>query len=95
MESNADVLALTETWLSDQDKDQFFIFGLTFPEYDFVNKTRPSSTGYGGVGRLSKSGLKMSPWPTVVYTSFELHQARFHVGSRNLDISVLYRPPPS
>lgn len=95
MEFNSDVLALSQNWLSDQEKDQFFITGLTISGYDFVNIPRPDSTGYGGVGFLSIVGLNMSVHSNYKYSSFESLVAKFHVGSRNLYISLSYRPPPS
>ena len=47
-----DMLSLTETWLTTNDKDDFHVNGLSLAGYELNH-------GYGGVGVLQKASIKI------------------------------------
>ena len=57
-ENNIDILALTETWLQPDNKDDHFIGELTATGYSFYHS--PRQTKGGGVGILIKDGFHIS-----------------------------------
>ena len=96
LEHDIDLMAITETWLSD---DSYIVIGeLTPPGYSFINVPRLSNNSntthnYGGVGLLYKTPLGMFRHPFNRMTTFE--HAHFTNKGREINIVVIYRPPPS
>ena len=57
---NIDILSLTETWITNNDKDDFYVKGLTFPGYEYSHIPRRGNCGNGGVRVLHKSSIKVT-----------------------------------
>ena len=92
-EHDIDILTLTETWLTFQDKDDLHVKGLTLPGYEFLHVPRKGNGGYGGVGILHKANIKIINKEVYEANSFENLQIKFNTGSRCLDLVTMYRPP--
>ena len=92
---NIDILSLTETWITNKEKDDFYVKGLTFPGYEFSHIPRRGNCGYGGVGVLHKASIKVTSSEKYKSDSFENMLIQFNTGSRCLNLVTLYRPPPN
>ena len=92
---NIDILSLTETWINNKEKDDFYMKGLTFPGYEFSHIPRQGNCGYGGVGVLHKASIKVICSEKYKSDSFENMLIQFNTGSRCLNLVTLYRPPPN
>ena len=92
---NIDILSLTETWITNKEKDDFYVKGLTFPGYEFSHIPRRGNRGYGGVGVLHKASIKVTCSEKYKSDSFENMLIQFNTGSRCLNLVTLYRPPPN
>ena len=92
IEYDIDILALSEHWLSDHEKDDFYRSSLKLPGYDLWAASREN--GYGGVGFLYKKSLNTKIVKNE-YRSFESGTLRVDIATRSIDITVVYRPPPS
>ena len=57
---NIDILSLTETWITNKEKADFYVKGLTFPGYEFSHILRRGNRGYGGVVLLHKASIKVT-----------------------------------
>ncbi|XP_030851782.1 uncharacterized protein LOC115928576 [Strongylocentrotus purpuratus] len=89
LDNDFDILALTETWLKDDDD---VYLGNCIPEgYTFNHKDRQGKGG-GGVGLLFKSSLSVKSEAVQHFMSFEAYQARVSCQSRSLILLVIYRP---
>src|SRR6218665_2369408 len=85
------VIAITETWTTDVDKDVVF-----FPGYKTLLKSRPLWSGYGGVGLF----LNEAVIPNFVIKSFPVEDALMDtlfiqtiVDGKTIIIGVIYKPP--
>jgi hypothetical protein len=87
-------MAITETWLKPGDQDKITIGDLTPKGYKLKHIPRPSGRG-GGVAILHKEGIRLSLQTKQDYASFEYMEAVLTPGSTNINIIVIYRPPPS
>ena len=90
-EYNVDLFGITETWLNSEGDDAL-ICDLTPAGYSFIHAPRKGKGG--GIGLIYKSQFKL----TVIngdasYLSFE--HLNVHVDEIDLNLVVLYRPPPS
>ena len=66
-----DVLILTETWLTTDDKDQFFIRALIIKGYKFYSFPRGNNTGHGGVDIVIRSSSQhLNVTPHTLRTAF-------------------------
>ena len=90
-----DVLAMTETWLTSAAKDELFIKGLKIGGYDLFSVPRKGNGGYGGVAILYKKNLSVLSKTSCKFSSFEHCEVTFNTGSKQLNVNVVYRPPPS
>ena len=91
VDSDVDVLALTETWLRPGNVDDIKIGTLRPIGYRFLHVPRPHGRG-GGVGISFKETLNVNTSLTDIFDTFELMDVRL----RNLQtvrILVIYRPP--
>ena len=79
---NIDILSLTETWITNKEKDDFYMKGLTFPGYEFSHITRRGNRGYGGVGVLHKASIKVTSSEKYKSDSFENMLIQFNTGAR-------------
>ena len=94
VETDVDVMALTETWLTPDSEFDFAIRDTTPSQYAFLHNPRINRSG-GGVGLLYKSSLKVERQnQTETFKSFEY----FEVILSNVTVTriiIVYRPPQS
>ena len=90
-EKSLDILALTETWLSNNDSSK--IAELVPDTHIFYHVPREGRGG--GVGLcLSKRFTHVKMIKSLNYTSFEYIHINFSLTNKLYKIIVLYRPPP-
>ena len=91
VDNNIDSLALTETWLQPDNKDDHIIGELT--GYSFYHS--PRQTRGGGVAILMKDGfdISRSTISTHQFQTFEFMDMQ--ILSRSVCIAIIYRPPLS
>jgi exonuclease III len=93
---DSDVIALTETWLG-TDVDDHIMTDLVPPGYAFIHIPRQRKRG-GGIAVLYKSRLciKIIPQSTEdAFTNFENIHCSVSDGNVQIQMHVIYRPPPS
>ena len=89
-----DILALTETWLSPGNVNEFEINETTPNGYAFLHA--PRHTRGGGVAVVYRKSLHLKQNPTYdKFKSFEHMDLTVKSASKYLRIIVIYRPPPS
>ena len=96
IQDELDILAVQETWLSGDERDDCTLADIsqTLPNFDFVQSPRLSSKG-GGVCLLAKKGFKVSSNRTSDFSSFEYMDVNISRGSSTVRVFNIYRPPPS
>ena len=98
-ESQLDIVALTETWLSNEDgKNKHVIDQCVAHGYTLHHSPRTSGRRGGGVGILVNNAIKVTFRRIHVspqITSFELMEAVLTIYSISLRLIVIYRMPPS
>ena len=90
LENNFDIIALTETWLS--DADAVTLGDLTPAGYSLHQVSRKKGRG-GGVAILYRSGLIVTRSNLAVAETFESLSVCVSSGACSTRIVVLYRPP--
>ena len=94
VDTNVDVLMLTETWLYSHS-DEVYIAAVTSAGYDFRSFPRLGSRG-GGIGFVTRTTLSTSLlFKPHYYRSFEAVEMRLLFDHVLVAIVCLYRPPPS
>nr|XP_054761536.1 uncharacterized protein LOC129267954 [Lytechinus pictus] len=92
MDSNVDIMFLTETWL--RSDDPVVIGECTPAGYAFLNVARGGNDAHGGLAVIYKTGLKLSSVNiSSSHDTFEL--AAVLDPSSSVCYVVIYRPPPS
>ena len=93
VENDIDLLAITETWLLDQDSHTTRELCPT----GYMLHSVPRGSRGGGVALLSKKALKVKNCSTAKrkFKSFEYVELSLNHLSTNLRIVIVYRPPPS
>lgn len=92
---NFDLVALTETWLKD-DTSSAVLAELVPRGYELKHCPRPGSRRGGGVGLIYRSSLNVSTIQhKEPYQSFEYLDCTIKTKSKNINLSIIYRPPPS
>ena len=89
---NPDVLAITETWIADNESDAWFLREITPPGYEIENVNRSNGRG-GGVAIIARTALRMKKLHCVMYQSFESMLAQVTTTKGVLRIAAIYRPP--
>ena len=89
-----DILILTETWLTTDDKDQFFIRALNIKGYKFYSFPRGNNTGHGGVGIIIRSSINIRSASQCDSTNFENCILSLDLKQQRVDLCAVYRPPP-
>ena len=86
----ATILALTETWLEENQSDL-----VNIPGYQFIQKPRGASKGGGGVGILIKEGVphEAQANPLTSFISFEGLFIDITLKTGNTTVGAMYRPP--
>ena len=90
-----DILILTDTWLTTDDKDQFFIHALSIKGYKFYSFPRGNNTGHGGVGIIIRSSINIRSASQCDSTNFENCILSLDLKQQRVDLCAVYRPPPS
>ena len=90
--SNADIFALTETWL--KDIDSAHRSEATPSGYMLVDHARGHRRG-GGTALLLRDSMEVKKVAAAEKTSFEFLEWLVGVGSHQLRVVVIYRPPYS
>ncbi|CAG2255723.1 unnamed protein product [Mytilus edulis] len=94
LSNDADILALTETWLG-TSIDKQVISEITPNEYSIHQISRKGKTG-GGVAVIHKSNIEIKRSKHAqTFTHFELLECDVVVKSQHFRLCVIYRPPPS
>ena len=91
-----DILALTETWLSDESHNNHTIAEIlnTLKDFEFYDVPRPNRTG-GGVGVLLRKGFTVKRKACHLFTSMELLDLEISYGPSLIRLITVYRPPHS
>ena len=91
IEYKPDILALTETWLTENDSNCIYEF-LTL-NYNFKYITRPDSR-FGGVGIIFKDTYKLNKFEkhTLAYSDCLVSNIKIN-NNTDLNVIVIYRPP--
>ena len=94
VDRKVDILALTETWLSPGNVNEFEINETTPNGYAFLHA--PRHTRGGEVAVVYRKSLHLKQNPTYdEFKSFEHMDLTVKSASKSLRIIVIYRPPPS
>ena len=93
VDCDADVAALTETWLSSENNNIMTIGDLCPNGYILQHIPRQTGRG-GGTGLLHKDSLHVKLHKTNHYTSFE-YSEYFLKMDQCIRLIVVYRPPPT
>ena len=94
VDSEADMCAIMETWLSSSDRDQATVTALQQSGHRLHHVSRPTKTG-GGVTVLYGSAYNIKVEPADTYSSFEHTEVTLRHGRINITLVVVYRPPSS
>ena len=97
IQNRVDVLAITETWLTNSDKDNISLASIsnTLPGHEFIHSPRLGTTG-GGVGILVRKGFTVTRNESLHFRSFEYLDVTLKTSSTGyFRVVVIYRPPPS
>ena len=91
-----DILAITETWLTGDDRDHRAIADInnTLPNYVFHHSPRLHSRA-GGVGILVRNGINMKIHESNAFRSFEHLDLTLSSMSSSFRLLVVYRPLPN
>ena len=91
-DNNADLIAVTETWLRPEDTESF-ISSITPPGYKFTHVPRNIKKG-GGVGFFIKEDLSYEQVSKNNYQAFESISIQISSeGAKDVIFHVVYRPP--
>lgn len=94
VDSDMDILGITETWLRGNDLDNPVVAELVPNGYSFNHLPRLDGRG-GGVGLMFKKSLDVKFSTVPSYNSFEVINAEIKLAGKSLNLYVIYRPPPS
>ena len=94
MDKKMDCVALTETWLGQNDSDAAVKSALTPEGYKFMHVPRVGQRG-GGVAVICKERYTVKVEPSVKASSFESINVLLSVASYTFRLIVIYRVPPS
>ena len=91
-ECKADLVAITETWLS--DNDSAVCYEITPAGYKLLHCPRGDRRG-GGTALLFRDNINVSKLETVSRISFESSEYLVCTGSLRFRLAIIYRPPYS
>ena len=91
LENKLDLVALTETWLTDGALNTPVIGELVPPGYSVINVPRKSGIG-GGVAVIYKSDIAVSQCDAPCYQSFEYMMLDFNILTNRIRLVVIYSP---
>ena len=91
-----DILAVTETWLNGDQRDDRVIAELmnTLKVYDFYHVPRLGRSG-GGVAIIAQKGFDIKILDDLrSFVSFEYLGAVVGIGNKHIRLVTVYQPPP-
>ena len=91
-DSDYDICAITETWLTSGEKDNIVRDDLTPSGYALIDVPRTKTRG-GGVGIVYKSSLKVKKQKVTGLMSFEATEVLISSSKDIIRLAVIYRPP--
>ena len=96
IEQKLDILAITESWLSGDERDDYPLADLktTLPHFKIYHAPRVQQRG-GGVCLLVHQGLEVKLNDTHNFRSFEYMDSTIFHRPSSLRLFTIYRPPPS
>jgi exonuclease III len=94
VDRDIDILGITETWLKEQDGNDFVIRNITPTGYHFIHVPRVGRIG-GGIGFICKNTLKIKRLNSSSHNSFEHMEILLYTSVHVTCILLVYRPPPS
>jgi exonuclease III len=94
LDQDADLCAITETWLSKSDFDKTVRANLTPTGYSLIDVPRAAGRG-GGVAVVHKASLKVKQLKVKKKLSFECMEILVTGSSYIVRLMVVYRPPSS
>ena len=93
---NCDVLALTETWLSNTDeKNQVTLSQIIPSGYNIKHISRSEGKDGGGVAVIYKDTLSIQLQKVFITKQFESICVRISFNNHAINLAVVYRPPPT
>ena len=95
VEHDIDLLAITETWVTDVSSDEFYCSDIC-PEGYNIEQLPRNYADVGGVALVYRRWFKVKKDVQTIHRSFEL--INIHITSacnHNLRLAVIYRAPPS
>ena len=90
-ENELDMLALTETWINDNN-EQRTIASLLPHGYSIITANREKRVG-GGVAFIHRTSLKCKHLKQRKASSFECLQVMVTIRNRTFQLCIIYRPP--
>ena len=93
VENDFDIIGLTETWLSNDDKRKKVIADIVPDGYDMVHIPRPNLGG--GVAIVHRCSFKRGPITSHQAETFESILCELTHGSSTTKLVVIYRPHPT
>ena len=94
-EHDLDIVAITETWLTNKDSDLSVTRALTPTGYNLIHHPRCGRRG-GGIAILHKESVKATSLKTFSNThSFEAMSLKLTLFGKCVILLVVYRPPPN
>ena len=94
-EHDLDIVAITETWLTNKDSDLPVTRALTPPGYNLIHHPRCGRRG-GGIAILHKEAVKATSLKTFSNIhSFEAMSLKLTLFGKCVILLVVYRPPPN
>ena len=94
IETNLDILLITETWLKSSDDPVISEFFSSISGYSIYQQPRSKRKG-GGVAIIARSNLAVSSKQSHHFNSFECLEVAFKSYNQLLRVIVIYRPPNS
>ena len=95
VEHDIDLLAITETWLTDDSSDEFYCRDIC-PEWYKIEQLPRNYADVGGVALVYRRCFKVKKDVQTIHRSFELINIHITLAcNHNLRLVVIYRAPPS
>ena len=99
IEHDIEILAISETWLTDNESDHIYLKAPTPPGYELFNVPRGGGDPHSGIAVLYKDSIKVVSKSSKLggryIRSFEGCEVIFSTGTKCFTLIVIYHPPPS
>ena len=88
-------MAISKSWLDCKATNDTTINSLLLSGYSIIHVDRNSNQRGGGVALIFKEHLHLKLSETIPFKQFEFMKCTMTHSNKNIDIFVIYRPPPS